>query len=100
MGFDMVPHQFTFLFQSQAFLLTFFSRDPNILCPFHGLSDFVSQTTKSYQGMAKTSLYRVHVATSLHFNSSSFLLLLLIYFAQQRNLSNEFHLFLSSKLAM
>jgi hypothetical protein len=24
MGFDMVPHQFTFLFQSQAFLLTFF----------------------------------------------------------------------------
>jgi hypothetical protein len=38
MGFDMVPHQFTFLFQSQAFLLTFFSRDPNILRPFHGLS--------------------------------------------------------------
>jgi hypothetical protein len=25
---------------------------------------------------------------------------LLIYFAQQRNLSNEFHLFLSSKLAL
>ena len=38
MGFDMIPHQFTFLFQSQAFLLTLFSRDPNILRPFHGLS--------------------------------------------------------------
>jgi hypothetical protein len=34
MGFDMVPHQFTFLFQSQAFLLTFFSGDPNILLHF------------------------------------------------------------------
>ncbi len=31
-------NQFTFLFQSQAFLLTFFSRDPYILRPFHGLS--------------------------------------------------------------
>jgi hypothetical protein len=34
----MVPHLFTFLFQIQAFLLTFFSGDPNILRPFHGLS--------------------------------------------------------------
>ena len=28
----------TFLFQIQAFLLTFLSEDPNILRPFHGLS--------------------------------------------------------------
>ena len=38
MGFDMVPHRFPFLFQIQAFLLTFLSEDPNILRPFHGLS--------------------------------------------------------------
>ena len=31
-------NRFTFLFQIQAFLLTFLSEDPNILRPFHGLS--------------------------------------------------------------
>jgi hypothetical protein len=41
-------------------------------------------------------LNHVHVATSLRCNSSEFLLQLLIYFAQQRNVSNEFHLFLYS----
>ena len=32
-------NRFTFLFQIQAFLLTFLSEDPNILSPFHGLSE-------------------------------------------------------------
>ena len=33
------PNRFAFLFQIQAFLLTFLSEDPNILSPFHGLSE-------------------------------------------------------------
>ena len=39
-GWDFMrfPNRFTFLFQIQAFLLTFLSEDPNILRPFHGLS--------------------------------------------------------------
>ena len=32
------PNRFNFLFQIQAFLLTFLSEDPNILRPFRGLS--------------------------------------------------------------
>ena len=57
------------------------------------ISWFVSKTTKSYQGTAKTRLYHVHVATSLHCKSSEFLLQLLIYFARLRNLSNKFLFF-------
>ncbi len=61
------PNRFTFLFQIQAFLLTFFSGDPNILRPFHGLS---TKQRSPIRGLQK-NLYRVHVATSLHCNSSS-----------------------------
>ncbi len=64
MGFDMVPQLVYFPFSNSSFQVP-----SNIV--FKGpkyspsISWFVSKTTKSYQGTAKTSLYHVHVATSL-----------------------------------
>ena len=93
----MVPHQFTFLFQSQAFLLTFFSRDPNILRPFHGLT---AKQRNPIRGLPKQvcipctwQLLFIAILPNSCFSCWFFS-------AQQRNLSNEFHLFLSSKLAL
>jgi hypothetical protein len=54
MGF---PNWFTFLLQIQAFLLTFFSGDPNILRPFHGLS---AKQRNPIRGLPRKFVSRAH----------------------------------------
>ncbi len=71
MGFDMVPQLVYFPFSNSSFPSIIFIRGPKYS---PSISWFVSKTTKSNQGTAKTSLYHLHVAASLHCNSSEFLL--------------------------
>ena len=66
-GWDLMrfPNRFTFLFQIQAFLLTFLSEDPNILSPFHGLSE---KQRNHIRGLPKKFVSRAcGISSSLQF---------------------------------